>query len=386
MNPPPTEADTFIACLTPPGAAAIATLAVHGPRAWEVTRELFRPLGDLQTSLPAAPPPDRFWLGRLGEEVADQVVVRVKRVTPIPWVEIHCHGGAEVIRLFLETYQAYGIRPCSWQRLEHLAAADPTRAEAAVVVKAQTTRTAAILLDQYHGAFSQAVKAIRTALDRADLDEALRRLNDLARLSPVGRHLTAPWRVAVLGAPNVGKSSLVNALAGFHRSVVAETPGTTRDVVTTLIAVDGWPVEVADTAGFRQDGGTLEEQGMAQACATAAAADLCLWVLDAAALPVWPPFRLTTMRPVINKVDLPAAWDVGEAAGALSVSARTRAGLAELCQALAGWLVPDPPSPGEAVPFTPELCRRVEEARHFCLAGQVEEARQAIKALTEEAG
>src|SRR5205814_566998 len=163
-------------------------------------------------------------------------------------------------------------------------------AAAAELVRAPTTRTAAVLLDQYHGAFERALQIAQAALEQQDLDAATRLLNELAEHAPLGRHLTTPWRVVVAGAPNVGKSSLVNALAGFQRSVVAATPGTTRDVVTTLIAVDGWPVELADTAGLRLGAGSLEAKGIEMARSAAAAADLCLWVLDASAAPVWPDF------------------------------------------------------------------------------------------------
>src|SRR5207237_636472 len=101
--------------------------------------------------------------------------------------------------------------------------------------KAPTVRTASIQLDQYRGAFARAVEA-------ALADPAL--IPELARFAPVGRHLVAPWAVAVVGPPNVGKSSLVNALAGYQRAVVSDVPGTTRDVVRTLVALDGWPVEL----------------------------------------------------------------------------------------------------------------------------------------------
>src|SRR5262249_18501205 len=151
--------------------------------------------------------------------------------------------------------------------------------------------------------------------------------------------------------------------AGYQRSVVAATPGTTRDVVTTLTAVEGWLIELADTAGLREEAGSLEGQGIQRARAVAANADLCLWVLDASTPPVGPEGALSRIRLVVNKVDLPPAWDLGQAAGAVRVSARTGAGLAELCQALARWLVPDPPPPGAALPFTPALCSRIEEAQ-----------------------
>src|SRR5205823_6640829 len=80
---------------------------------------------------------------------------------------------------------------------------------------------------------------------------------------------------------NVGKSSLINALAGYQRSIVAPTPGTTRDVVRVPVALDGWPVELLDTAGLRGDAPALEAAGIEQAREQAASADLCVWVLDA---------------------------------------------------------------------------------------------------------
>jgi tRNA modification GTPase len=80
------------------------------------------------------------------------------------------------------------------------------------------------------------------------------------------------------------------------------------------------------------------------------------------------------MRLVINKCDLPAAWDQGQAAGAVRVSALTGEGIAELCQALARWLVPDPPPPGAAVPFTADLCDRIDKARRCPHSTGIEEA------------
>src|SRR5262249_24412086 len=201
----------------------------------------------------------------------------------------------------------------------------------------------------------------RPALPRADPAERGRLLAELDGRAALGRHLTAPWRVIVAGAPNVGKSSLVNALAGYQRSVVAATPGTTRDVVTTPLAVDGWPVEVADTAGWREPAGALERQGIERARAAAAGADLCLWVLDASAAWVGP--ERDTPRCGVNKIARPAAWDLSQAASAVRVSARTGAGLPELCQALSRWLVPNPPPTGAAVPFTPSLAEGIAEAQ-----------------------
>jgi tRNA modification GTPase len=377
------EPSTYVACLTPPGTAAVATLALRGPRAWDVVRQLFRPLAPSGQALPAEPQPGRVWLGRLGEGLSDQVVVTVKRPVAAapPWVEVHCHGGREVVRLLMDAFAAHGVNRRSWQDLERHTADRPLRAlAAAALAEAGTVRTAAILLDQYDGALERALTEVLAALDRDDAAEAGRLLAELAGRTALGRHLTAPWRVAVAGAPNVGKSSLVNALAGYQRSVVAAAPGTTRDVVTTALAVEGWPVELADTAGLHTGAGRLEEEGIRRAEAALAFADVCLWVLDASAPPAWPAPGAGEVRPVVNKIDLPPAWDLGQAAGAVRVSARTGAGLAELCQALGRRLVPDPPPAGAAVPFTPSLCARVEAASRHLSAGRPAEARQEVEA------
>jgi tRNA modification GTPase len=351
------ETPTHVARLTPAGTAAIATLALQGPRAWQVASRLFRPLSPKIPWPPTDAEPGQFWLGRFGEHpespAADEVVLALRHVVPQPRVEVHCHGGAEVVRWLLETLEAEGVWVCSWQELDGLTTADPIQAAAlAALVEAPTVRTAAILLDQYHGALRRALEAVGAARQGHDPDEARRLLDQSRRYAAVGRHLTTPWRVAVLGAPNVGKSSLVNALAGYQRSVVAATPGTTRDVVTTLLAVDGWPVELADTAGMRDEGDVLEREGIDRARRTARTADLRLWVLDASEPAVWPDPSLGALRCVINKIDLSPVWELDVAQGAVRVSARTRAGMDDLCRALAGWLVPDPPPPGAAVPFT----------------------------------
>jgi tRNA modification GTPase len=392
MNEPP-AADTVVSCLTPAGAGAIACLGLRGPAAWTIVRQLFRANSD--TQLPVVPLIGSLWLGQLGDEVADQVVISVRESGSSPLVEIHCHGGREVVRVLEETFTRHGARRCSWYEFGRQTEDSPVRAAAAeALADALTTRTANVLLDQYAGALERALAAIAAALDRdrraggvnplssRDQREAHQALAQLVGYVPLGKHLTTPWRVVIAGAPNVGKSSLVNALAGYQRCIVSEVPGTTRDLVTTRIAVDGWPVEVIDTAGQRESGEGLEQQGIGLAQQAAAEADLCLWVVEAPALPTWPSSS-RTVRTVINKIDCHPAWDLNQAPDAILVSARTRQGVPELVDALSRWLVPDVPPAGTAIPFTPHLCAAVEEAYQHLLSGQLEPCRHILRSLCE---
>src|SRR5205814_586923 len=146
-------------------------------------------------------------------------------------------------------------------------------------------------------------------------------LQRLEALIPLGQHLVEPWRVVIAGAANVGKSSLMNALAGYTRSVVSPIPGTTRDVVTLRLAIDGWPIEMTDTAGVRQASSDLEQQGIERGRAAVKAADLRIWLVDGSTEPVFPD-EPNDWCMVINKTDLPAYWDWRQAAGAVCISAQ----------------------------------------------------------------
>ena len=314
---------TCYARLTAPGKAAISVVGVFGERAVEIVRGRFVNKSSVSSALS---------FGRFGDgSVADEVVVWIRSPT---CAEIHFHGGVEVARMIERLLEADGARSAlieAWH--EHLGASPGM---AGLLSRCLTTRTAGIVLDQMNGAFA---KAMAEASERS--------LARLRALIPVGRHLDRPWRVALAGAPNVGKSSLVNALAGYTRSLVAPTPGTTRDVVSATIALDGWPIELTDTAGLRSTNESLESRGIDRARAALAEADLVLWIVDGSdASPVLGEAGLM----VINKVDLPPAWDFASCPGAAHVSAQSGQGLGELGREVVRHLIPHPPMPGEAVP------------------------------------
>lgn len=376
---------THAAILTPPGTSAIATCGLRGDRAWEILRGLFRPQSATGRGLPEVPEAGRVWIGQMGRDVADEVVVCVKATQPLPFIEIHGHGGREVVRWLGETLAAEGAVLCSWTEFQRRIVADPLQALATeTLTKAPTTRTASILLDQFHGAFASAVRSTLEALHQGNMEAAAAILKELVRHAPLGRHLVQPWRVVLAGAPNVGKSSLLNALAGFQRSVVSPMAGTTRDVVTVRLAIQGWPVEFADTAGLRQTEGDLEGQGISLARSAAFTADLILAIVETTTPPVWPDVVGDRLLCVINKSDLPSTWEVSDDAEAVQVSANTGENLAELCDRIGQRLVPTPPEAGAPMPFTPGLCQTIAEAERRLADGDSRGAQLFLEGLFDE--
>jgi tRNA modification GTPase len=370
-----------VSVLTPAGAGAIATVAVAGPRAWGLARWLFRTAGG--KPLPDAPDLHRFWVGRL--DGGDEVVLAVRAVAPEVRVELHGHGGRRVVR---QTVEAFTSRGC--EEVMGLKAHPLPRVGSAwdLLARAPTLRTANVLLDQAHGAFDRAVRAALASIDTGQDARPLTR--ELARYYTLGRHLVEPWRVVIAGPPNVGKSSLVNALAGYQRSVVSPTPGTTRDVVTTTVAFDGWPVELADTAGLRDAVG-LEAEGVVRAKALLTAADLVLWVTDASAddleFPEGDIAELSRGRAwllLLNKIDVGLEPRNDALSTMLRVSARTGEGIPGLVETITRWLVPDPPPPGAAVPYTPELAEAAYQAHASLAFGQTDEATRLLRTLVAE--
>lgn len=338
---------TTVSVLTPPGGAAVAVLAVRGPQAWPILRCLFTTARGREL----AEPPAGFMVGRLGGRAGDEVILST--IGPDSF-EVHCHGGRHVVDWLVGLMAANGVT-------ESDPGAGPASEEAARLLPfARTTRTAAILLDQVHGAYDRAVQAVRSGGPEADAVRATLRRN-----ARVGRHLVTPWRVAIAGPPNAGKSSLLNALAGFARSVVSPTAGTTRDAVSVTLAFDGWPAELTDTAGLRPTVDELEAAGVDRARAAVTGSDLVLWVVDAtgprprSVHDVARPLGLDPVQVlvVLNKIDV-AHIAASEFPDAVPVSAATGVGLPDLAARLAVALVPDPPAPRDPVPFTPVQCDR----------------------------
>ncbi|WP_435017730.1 GTPase [Tundrisphaera sp. TA3] len=332
-----------VAVLTANGRGAVAVVRVWGEGALALADRAFCPARGKRLAETAE---GRLRVGRVGAGAGDEVVAVV--IGPDE-VEVQCHGGSAAVALVVEALEAGGARVRPPLALARREAGSRFRGRAAVEAgKAATVRTAEILLDQADGAFDE---ALRPLID-AGADALRQGLAGLVRWSPVGTRLVGGWRIALAGRPNVGKSRLLNALAGYDRAIVDPTPGTTRDAVSVRAAFDGWPVELIDTAGLRATDDAIEAEGVARARSIHGAADLVVVVLDRSE-PIGPADREILARHpgalvAANKSDLPAAWEA-EGPGALPISAERGDGIEALVAAMAGRLVPESPPPGAGV-------------------------------------
>jgi tRNA modification GTPase len=311
---------------------------------------------------------DRLVIGHFGGDTGEEVVVR--RWTDDA-VELHCHGGSAAVAMIEALLVAAGCRRIEWRDWIDAAQLDPFAIAALKsLADAPTQRTAAILLDQYHGAIHRAMAEIRQEIDRGQTETARQQIDALLDRAALGRHLVQPWRVVLAGQVNVGKSSLVNALVGFHRSIVHPMPGATRDAVAVATAIEGWPVELCDTAGLRdgcenQSIHEIEWAGIERTRERLAQADLVILIFDHSApwsaedqalLDRWPEALL-----VHNKCDLPRTSDrpIG-----IPTSAIDGHGIDVLLKSIAQRLVPNPPPDGAAVPFATEQIESIESLRN----------------------
>jgi tRNA modification GTPase len=339
-----------IAILTPPGRGAVAVIACAGDIALLDGAHGLPPLciardGRLFNDRPI----NQITFARWGVAHPEDVVVcRTSERT----FEVHCHGGrAAVERIREDLLAATGGESA----LAHQAADEREQLLAAAwdaVSRATTLRTADLLLHQAAEAWPAALSDAQGADAPRSPEWKLKALE----WKEFGRHLTEPWSVALVGAPNAGKSSLMNELAGFQRSIVNPTPGTTRDAVTLDVAFDGWPIRLIDTAGLREGADELEAAGIERARRVIADADLVLQVFDVTKPE---PAMLEGAQRVANKVDLrpDSKWPDGT----IALSALTGAGVETLIERVTARLVPNLPPRGLAIPVSTEHVKWLEQ-------------------------
>lgn len=371
MNSPGTgthesEAGVVVALLTPSGRGALAVVGVAGADAAHMVDGVFAARGGRAV---AGLMDGAIAFGRWGGAGGEEVVV-VRHVAER--LEVHCHGGLAAAAAIVASLVGRGARETGWREwlvdVEH--DAGPVGVEAREALpRAGGPKAARILCRQLAGVLDAEVTRIAGLVAAGEMDAARAAVERLLRASRVGLRLTRPWRVVVAGNVNAGKSSLVNAIAGHARTLVSPLPGTTRDLVETRIVLDGWEVDLIDTAGLReQPAGTVEAEGIARAVATVATADLVLRVVPATEEQV-PPTVGPRELLVLSKADL-APPVRGAANGPIRTSAATGAGIDELARRIVAAVVPEEASVPDmlagAVPFTP---RQVEVVRGLVASG-----------------
>lgn len=421
----PGHAETLVAELTPPGRGAVGVVVAEGPDAVRAVESCFisgrgRPLGRA--------PLRRILVGHWGSPEGEELIVCRREPRR---VEVHCHGGHAAVRQVIASLTRHGCREVTWQewlRVASLSRPQPMQSQATLatfsnsaiassahiaLADATTVRAAAILLDQLDGALARAIDQALAALAANEWARARELVGQLQGRSELGMHLTAPWRVVLAGAPNVGKSSLMNALAGYSRAIVSPTPGTTRDLVSLTTALEGWAIELIDTAGLHGSGDPLEAAGIELARHAFATADLVLLVEEASStsqprqketategafgissdshepteFPLGAHLKSRRVLRVRNKIDLlPPAGRPTLAQGAatevvLETSAATGTGIAELATAIWNALIPSPPPRGAAVPFTALQVESLALAAQAIERKQFEAAGEALQSM-----
>lgn len=347
-----------VALLTPPGRGALAVVGVAGPGAVAAVSSLFHPRG----STPLADRPSgSISFGRWADREKGEELIVVRTITDA--VEVHCHGGLAASEAVIASLERVGAVRQPWPEWLAAGGASEIEIEARVALaQAGGPKAARILSRQLAGALQTELDRLAALRHAGDTIAAAAVIARLARAARVGLRLTRPWRVVLAGPVNAGKSSLANALAGYARSIVSSEPGTTRDILETRIVLDGWEIDLIDTAGLRGDEpatiSATEQAGIERAIAAAAAADLVIHVRKAGLEPVAfpPPASPGPLAiNVLSQCDLVPA-DASSPPGAICTSAVTGAGIADVAAAIVRGLVPeerdDPSLLAGAVPFT----------------------------------
>lgn len=336
---------------TPAGRGAVATIRVQGDlvKLFEGVSEIFHAANGRSL---LAMPEQQICFGQWGRDAAEDIVVcRTQQNT----FEIHCHGGDAAVRRILADLRTLGCEIVDWRFQLEAEQGVWEREHADTLARATTLRAAGWIASQA-GRMERAVASLTELVNAGQCGQAASWANEILAWEHFGQHLTRPWEVVLVGRPNVGKSSLINALVGFERSIVFDEPGTTRDVVTAETVLDGWAIRLSDTAGQRGSTDELEAAGIAKAREVFANADVRLLLIDSSEPPHADDHRLLAEWPdaivVAHKADLADAWCELLPANAIRVSSLQRTGLKELSAAIVARLVPKLPPDDAVIPLT----------------------------------
>ena len=353
--------DPICAIATPLGKGAIGVVRLSGEGALEIAARVWR--GKDPRRLKGG----RFTLGEVVDpktgEAIDQALLLVFRAprsyTGEDLVEFQTHGSLAVLRRVMEVLVAEGARPAGRGEFTFRAymngKLDLAQAEAVLaLIEAEGELARRQALRALEGALSRRIEAlenrlldllahIQALLDYPEegvepleaertLREVLAEVEALLAQAKASRLAQKGARLALIGAPNAGKSSLLNALLGYERALVSPIPGTTRDYLEAPLELFGIPLVAVDTAGVRETEDPVERMGVERALRIAEEADLVLYVVDRSQpKPAPPPLPRARTLQVATHSDLPPAWEDPEF---LPVSSLTGEGLGRLKEAL----------------------------------------------------
>ena len=336
--------DTIAAIATPPGEGGVGIVRLSGPEVWRIADEIFQALDHVPVSGRGH---GSFAYGKVTEGNGTEIDTGIALIMRAPKsytcedvIEIQGHGGAVGMRRILRRALEAGARmaePGEFTKRAFLnGRIDLVQAEGIFdLIRARSDRAASAALEQMEGklsrqfdtiyeAFLEVAANLETTLDFVEdelpddvfsgianlLDETFRSLDSLLDTWDEGRLLREGARVVILGRPNAGKSTLLNALLGFDRAIVSSTAGTTRDTLEEGYVLDGIPLRIIDTAGLRETDCEIEAEGVRRAEAHGEEAHLAVYLIDASQpLHEEDRVRLEKLDPeksivVLNKVDL----------------------------------------------------------------------------------
>ncbi|MEA4889279.1 MAG: tRNA uridine-5-carboxymethylaminomethyl(34) synthesis GTPase MnmE [Clostridiaceae bacterium] len=334
------------AAATPPGQSGLAVIRLSGPRCAEAAARIFKPAGNFLpvTEMAGYTCALGYIVDPADHKVVDQVIL-TRFIAPHSYtgedvIELSCHGGSAVKQTLLRILFDMGIRPAQPGEFTRRAfmhgKMDLVQAEAVMdLIQAGAERSAQVAAGQLRGAISRQVRHHADDLYRllaqielileypehedtaaaiqplaAQLAGQARALQEWAASFSQGRFLREGMTVVIAGRPNVGKSSLLNALAGHERAIVTAIPGTTRDTVEERVDLAGLPVRLIDTAGLRETGDPIEKIGVGRTKEAVRDADLVFWLLSPpmedleAEIEAMKTAGCRTVIPLIGKEDL----------------------------------------------------------------------------------
>jgi tRNA modification GTPase len=340
--------DTIAAISTPLGEGGIAIIRVSGNESVAIVDRIFKSKTKLADAATHTVHYGYIIDNKTGEKLEEVLVTLMlapRSFTMENVVEVSCHGGIVSVRKVLDLILSEGVRlaePGEFTKRAFLnGRIDLTQAEAVIdLIRAKSDRAFSVALKQVEGNLSKRIKELRyelvelmahievnidypehdveemtNAFIRTKCEQVTGQIDTLLRTAEQGKILREGIVTAIVGKPNVGKSSLLNALAQDNRAIVTDIPGTTRDVIEEYVNIGGIPLKLLDTAGIRETEDVVEQMGVERSRSAVTDADLILYMVNQAEELTVDDLNMIELVKhkqtivILNKMDLPSQLD-----------------------------------------------------------------------------